>query len=140
MVRSAGIVISGTLPNASLSSDFSPSSAASLCNATSIEVNDRVITVLFSSAAGKVIVSDANFSSACPSAQEIATVGTERALKNSAAFNTSDVCPEREINTGTHALDTGAIRSGYSKTSEAGTARARTPAHAVMVAAAQSAT
>src|SRR5579872_1491648 len=121
-------------------SEFRPSSDARFCSAKSIDVKVRVITVLLSSAAGSVIVNEAIFSSAWPSAHEIASVGIERVLKNSAALRTSEVCPEREMRTAAYFPELGKTKSEDNKASEAGSARAGSPPQDVIVAAAQGAT
>src|SRR6266699_7243617 len=71
------------------------------CRVNSMELNERVITVLFSSARKSRIVSLANSSNGWPLAQVMASVGIPRVFSASAAATTSEVCPEREISTGT---------------------------------------
>lgn len=76
--------------------------AAKYCSASSIEVNERVITMLVSSAAAIFKVTVDKDSSGCPSAQVTAMVLRSRSFSSMrAASSTSEVWPEREIKTGT---------------------------------------
>jgi hypothetical protein len=67
---------------------------------TNIDENDLVITVLFSSAAGRQIVSEASFSSSWPGAQVMARDAMLLDRKYSVALRTSEEVPDLEIRTG----------------------------------------
>ena len=105
----------------------------------SIDVKERVITVLCSSAGGKTIAVVTSVSSFCPGAQLMPRVSIPRARNNSATFKTSEVRPEREISTGKHPSGM-RINSGNSRISDAATALEGFAVRAVMVAAAAWAT
>src|SRR5215467_1804273 len=93
-----------------------------------MEVKERVMTMLFSSAAVSFSVALTKDSSGDRSAQVIAMAGTLVSLcKKRAAFTTSEVTPEREIRTGTNCRAFEMYCSGYRRISEAGTARAGRP-------------
>src|SRR5260370_511720 len=107
-------------------SSLPPSEAARYCTASNIDVNERVITVLRSSARGNKIDIVAISSSFCSVVQLIAMLGIFSWFKYRATFKTSDVFPEREIRTGAKSWVPAKIRSENNKSSEAGIARART--------------
>src|SRR5580700_8442421 len=100
-------------------------SAPSACNASSMEVNERVITVLFSSAGERRITCEQTSSIGVPLPQVIANVlifSSRSAYR--AASTASEVRPEREIKTGWQ----GTGKSlGKSRISDAGIARAGVP-------------
>src|SRR5208337_1179116 len=105
-----------------------------------MEVNDRVITVLFSSAAVMRMVTSQISSSGEFVAQVIPIVGTRNSPANIvAARRTSDVLPEREITTAWRFGVCARANFGKSSGSEAGSARARCPVNSVQELAAASA-
>src|SRR5579863_5028612 len=102
-----------------------------------MEENERVITILFSSAGRSLSVSEAMFSSGWSATQVMASVRIFLLdSRYSAAFKTSEVWPEREIRTGWQGRASDRIRFGNRRMSDAGTARARRPVSAVQLAAA----
>src|SRR5215469_10541442 len=114
--------------------------AARDCRASSIEENDRVMTMLFSSAAGSRTVRSQLFSSSDSEEQVMPRVGTRYSLENKwAALTASEVWPEREMTTTWVFSVVRPARPGNSSGSEAGSARAAWPVSSVQVAAAASA-
>lgn len=77
-----------------------------------MELNDRVMTVLCSSASGSNIVAEAIPSSGCPAAQLIATLWMPRDFNNSPALITSDVLPDREMSIGSNPFPVAKVGSG----------------------------
>jgi len=110
------------------------------CSANSMEVKDRVITMLSSSAGSRARVLVAICCSGCSAVQVTPRVRMFFSpSSSSAARKASDVRPDREITTAATSLEPASVRSGNSSSSEAGTARARKPVITLHDAAAASA-
>src|SRR5271155_4732278 len=93
-----------------------------------MEVNERVITMLLSSAVGKVMVHSQVFANSDCNAQVIPRVATLYLWRSSsAARKASDVRPEREIMTAWRSGSASCADCENSSTSEAGKARAGWP-------------
>src|SRR5439155_26161562 len=105
-----------------------------------MEVNERVITMLFSSAVGSATVRPQNLESSESTAQVIPMVGKCRLfVRKSAARIASEVFPEREITTTCKSATSSWHNFGNRSNSDAGRARARRPVVDVHAAAADSA-
>src|SRR5260221_3120773 len=114
--------------------------SASSARSWSMEVNERVITMLFSSAVGSATVRSQNLESSESTAQVIPMVGKFRFfVRKSAARTASEVLPEREITTTCKSATSSWQRFGNSNISDAGRARVRRPLITVQAAAADSA-
>ena len=123
-VRS-GSTCCGSSINARRKAALPETVAARYCSPSSMDVNDRVMTVLRSSASRSFKVTLHAASSGWPPAQVMAMVRRLRSFSNICAARTaSEVRPEREITTGIYSRPACRVSAGYSSKSDAGTARA----------------
>ena len=136
----AGCVKPGNLPRDCRRPESSAWQPARYCRPSSIDVNDRVITVLFSSQ-GRSGRGPADRSSGWSGVPVTASTRMFFSRSsNRAACTASEVLPEREITTAARSSESASTRSGKSNNSEAGIARARIPVMRLQAAAAASAT
>src|ERR1700676_5604125 len=114
--------------------------AARYCSESSIEVKERVMTILCSSAEGTVWHKSQAPSRGAPAVPVIPSVGILYLLrKSSQASSASEVRPEREMTPACNPVARSSDTSGNSITSEAGSAKARWPVWRLQDAAAASA-
>src|SRR5882724_1406025 len=114
--------------------------SASPARSWSMEVKERVITMLFSSAVGSAMVRSQNLESSESTAQVMPMVAKCRLfVRKSAARTASEVFPEREITTTCKSATSSWQRFGNSNISDAGRARVRRPVVDIQAVAADSA-